>query len=62
MPKPTPVSRREFIQRLHRPGFEGPFTGGNAAGKPDADHSKRTRGRHWAGILKPTAQTGRHLA
>ncbi len=28
MPKLTPVSRREFIHRLHKLGFEGPFSGG----------------------------------
>jgi predicted RNA binding protein YcfA (HicA-like mRNA interferase family) len=24
----TPISRRDFIQRLYELGFEGPFTGG----------------------------------
>ena len=28
MPKPPPISRRKFIQRLREPGFEGPFAGG----------------------------------
>ena len=28
MPKLTPVSRRQFIQRLRELGFEGPFAGG----------------------------------
>lgn len=28
MPKLSPVSRRELIQRLQRLGFEGPYTGG----------------------------------
>jgi predicted RNA binding protein YcfA (HicA-like mRNA interferase family) len=28
MPRLTPVSRRELIQRLKRLGFEGPYTGG----------------------------------
>lgn len=29
MPRLTPVSRRELIQRLKQLGFDGPFTGGN---------------------------------
>jgi predicted RNA binding protein YcfA (HicA-like mRNA interferase family) len=28
MPRLTPVSRRELIQRLQRLGFEGPYSGG----------------------------------
>ncbi len=28
MPKLTPVSRRELVQRLHELGFEGPYAGG----------------------------------
>ena len=28
MPKLPPVSRRKFIQRLQRLGFEGPYAGG----------------------------------
>jgi len=28
MPRLTPVSRRELIQRLKKLGFEGPYTGG----------------------------------
>lgn len=28
MPRLTPVSRRELIQRLRKLGFEGPYTGG----------------------------------
>lgn len=28
MPRLSPVSRREFVQRLHELGFEGPFAGG----------------------------------
>jgi len=28
MPRLTPASRRELIQRLRKLGFEGPYTGG----------------------------------
>ena len=28
MPKLAPVSRREFVQRLRKLGFEGPYPGG----------------------------------
>jgi predicted RNA binding protein YcfA (HicA-like mRNA interferase family) len=34
---PKPISRREFIRRFHRPGWEGPFPRGKHMGMGHPD-------------------------